>query len=192
MASLWLTGVPDEAAERPLRTLKAIREALRAFAPDAGLEAAEAILDDFQQLGLAHLGDYPADWTGYDRREVRHALTEAGCETGIDIDPEVYQDRQRARAMTAEGATPEEVFRKVAPGESAPPRPDGVQPGEPAYKTAMVLMANLEGNPLKAASVAVGLARTTGAVSFYTEVVASMVLTFPWLEEMLRAQKLVA
>lgn len=168
MADLWLTGVPRDAAENPLPTLKAIRTALRAFEPRAGIEAAEAVLEVFRAEGVAHLGTSSLTIPG-----IREPLLQAGCSTAYDIDPTEY-----AKA------------REEQEPEPSKPAPEGVQPGEPAYKTAMLLMANLEGNPLKAASAAVGLARTTGAVDFYTEVVASMILTFPWLDEMLRQQKL--
>ena len=185
MASLWLTTVPDEAREHPLPTLKAIREALRAFDPAAGIEAAEAVLETFHADGFAHLGD------GGPTIELREKLLLAGCGTALNLDPEAYARSLQAKSMTAAGASPEEVFRTVAHGEPGPPpQPNGVQPSESAYRTAMVLMVNLEGNPMKASSVAIGLARTTNAVAFYTEVVAAMILTFPWLEEMLKQQKL--
>lgn len=73
---------------------------------------------------------------------------------------------------------------------SAADEPTLVVNSDAAYSTAMLLMANVEGNPLKAAAVAVGLARTTGEIEFYTAVVATLIGTFPWLEAMMKQQNL--
>ena len=166
MPSLWLTGVSSEAAENPLPTLKAIRQVLRwVVGSRAGIEDAEVMLREVSDTGVAHLGDFAAA----DVEELQGVLDAAGCSTGVDIDPDSY-------------------VTKLPTSEDK--QDEGIRPTKAAYQTAMVLMANMDGNPLRAASVAVGLARTTGEEAFYTEVVASMILTFPWLEAMLRAQQL--
>lgn len=161
MPSLWLTSTPSDAADHSLPTLKAIRSALRVFDPDAGIDTAEAILATLKTDGCALLGNSDQ----IDRiDDAIVTLEAAGCEASLDVDPSDY------------GPEPTEVTpTKIT---------------DPAYQTAMLLMANFDGNPLRAAAVAVGLARTTGAVAFYTEVVASMIVTFPWLNEMMREQNL--
>lgn len=165
-----------------MRTLKAIREALREFDPEATFETASDVLETAQTQGFTLLAN--AEYVA--SMKVREKLLEHGIGTALNLDPVAYAERQAARQMTADGASPEAVFAMIAPGEPQV----GSLPDEQSYRTAMVLMANMEGNPLKASSVAIGLARTTGEVAFYTKVVASMIVVFPWLEEMLKQQKL--
>ncbi len=173
MADLWLVAAP----ENEMQALRAIREALRFFTSEATLEDADGVLSGLKKQGFAFLGSAPEELI--DRLyELKDDLFDSGCGAAFDIDQEKYARRFRSKRMTAEGATPEEVFAKEAPGEPT-------EPTARAYETALALMAASEGNPLRAAITAANLARTTGHAEVHHGAIAGLARAFPWLPKAL-------
>lgn len=167
-------------------SLKAIRDALRLWNPEANAAQAKGVLDVFDVLGYSHVGtsDDPTLLAAATR-----ALEAAGIHAEVDYDTERHDRRRNAAKAAAEGLTPEAVFKAQAEVETPGPNPNPQVEGKavlPATQTALVLMAQANGNPLQAAAFAANLGRSTGQMDFYAEVMTILTLTFPWLYGMLQ------
>lgn len=179
MRTLWVTHLPDNT----LMAIKALREAQRFFDPEADTATAAEAHDVFGHDGFVYIGETTP--TSGDLDALRASLRSQGCETRLDLNPEDYARQVRARRLTEAGATPEQVFAAEAPGvpttELAREAQEAGIYSTAAYETALVLMAQSQGNPLKAAAVASMLARTTEDDDLYHEVIAALCGPFPWL-----------
>lgn len=197
MTSLYLTACPDGAGE--LIRLKAIRDALRFWEPDADMTDAHNVLDVFNADGFCLLGQ--GDMTPevrHDLEALRERLRDSGFETRLDLDPERYASQQRADALTQAGASPEQVFAAEAPGPHPPLQAPAIRQAlshdgslrVSAYETGQVLLTFAEGNPLRAAAFASMLARTTREKGLYGEVIIGLTRTYPWLVQAVQEQGL--
>lgn len=167
--------------ENKMRALAAVRKALAFFGTPASLTEAQEIIDTFKSDGFAFLG-VTEDEPGLTK--LQEDLADLDCGTARDIDPVKWVRGIQARRMTQRGATPEQVFRKLAPGTPSEPQkmPEKVILPPEAYETAIALMGTCEGNSLKAAATARNLGVTTGNQALYRDVIRALVKTFPWLE----------
>jgi hypothetical protein len=169
----------------PVVAAKAIREALRVVNPgtDITLGNAQTLMGWLENEGKAFLAEVEAP----DAAKLISALQENGvfATTG---DPEQARRQYDAKRLSEAGASPEDVFGALAPGDA----PDEASDGESDYcaQTGMVLLAITSGNPLSACAHASAFARTTGDPEFWTDVQASLIETFPWIAQSLRASGL--
>lgn len=166
----------------PVVAVKAIREALRVLYPDTEVTMwdAQAVLREFNSEGSTVLADVPDDKA---TSQVIYALHANGVFATMG-DPERAKRQHDARKLSEAGATPEDVFDALAPGEP-PEAPSDEEPdradADHAAQTCMALLVMTEGNPLNACAHAHALSRTTGDPEFWTEVQRDLVATFPWL-----------
>jgi hypothetical protein len=184
----YLLEVPDPADYVPIKLLKDVRDCMRVLNPGIRSEAAEACIGSVRRVGYGILGTDEADDPMQTLAKLREHLTDA-CVVSYDIDPEQRERRFQSRQLTRGGATPEQVFQQLAPGEAGENvRPITVETAYPtAAKTAFMLMVPTDGNPLNAAVTALNLGRTTGDTEDYNDVVRFIIQCAPWVEEMLRA-----
>lgn len=187
MTTLWITGM--QRGNR-LARLKAVREAMRAFDAEADIQSASDALVALRRQGFAFVGEGDEDAVS----AAEGILAGVGVRHKRDLDPDTYAAKLRAKAMTAAGATPEEVFASEAPGaatevavESEP-----LWSTQQAYDTAMVLLAMCDGSPLKAAGEAQLLMRSTGQDDLFADVIRVFCHVFPVTEEILKANGVVS
>lgn len=197
MTSLWLTEVPEGSGE--LMRLKAIREALRFFEPEADMTDAHSVLDVFNADGFCLLGQGDlGPVTATALTDLRERLAHEGFKTKVDLDPERYASQRRADALTRDGATPEQVFASEAPGPHPPLQAPVIRPAligdgplrVSAYETGQVLLTFADGNPLRAAAFASMLARTTRDKQTYADTIIGLMRTYPWLQTAVEEQGL--
>lgn len=156
--------MPEKSA---LDLLKSIREALQAAHGSGSLRQAASIVKAFSDNGQARLAD----------AETPDALEAAAgrlLEDGFGIKWNLDPAASTERPPTDDDEEDEDTLT------------------DDAYHTALVLMAMTEGNPLTAALNCSLLASASGDEELYTEVVMALCRAFPFLEEMLRQQGVVA
>ena len=169
----------------PVVATKAIREALRKIFPGAPVPVTDAyvVLVGFNEEGEAVLADLPDDTEGV--AALLAALGENGVFATVG-DPQRARRQYDAQKLSEAGATPEDVFNALAPGEAPEAASDEESDLTHSAATAMTLLVMTEGNPLNACAHAFTLARATGDPEFWTEVQRNLVSTFPFLEKLLR------
>lgn len=173
--------------------VKAIREALRVLydaeaegspEPRPGLAAAKAVLDAFREDGVAKLGETD-DADGAANLILALRANGVFATTGS---PERALRYHRAERLRQEGATPEEAFAALAPGDApeAPAEPPAIRPDAGA-STALALMQMADGNPLAAAAFAATLSRAQGEASIpmWRVVQRFIIATYPFIQETL-------
>jgi hypothetical protein len=163
---LYITNTPEQ---NHIRTLKQIREILAVTDNAAEMRDAQNVWDVFNKHGFAFVGLFNNAQT---MENCRDKLEAWGYESKINLKlPE-----------ESPGGTSKEIEQSVVENEEEPEI--GVE------ATALVLMANCDGNPLRATALAIALSRTTGATALYDDVVMLLRDSFPWLTAMMKSQEM--
>lgn len=187
----YLIEVPAPADSYKLKELKAVRDAMRILSPEATATDAERAIQSVRERGWAILGTSETMEVDDVLARVREHLPREDFAVAIDIDTASRERRWKSRELTKQGATPEQVFSELAPGE----RTDEVRgkavpikvAHSPISKTAFTCLLHADGNPVHAAAMALQLGRNSGQDAFYRDVVRFIIEAAPWVDEMLRA-----
>lgn len=202
--SLYLTGRHPE-----LDNLRAVTELRKVLVdliaagvndvPATSHGDARIVLDVLDSDGLAFLGSSEDEAGAELLSAFREKLRAAGFGAQVDPDVERLTRNHETRRMTAEGATPEQVFGAVASGAVDAPEPPSAETHGPmgvpmtprAYRMALILLAAHEGNPLFAALTAIKLGRADGDLEKWVKVVHALGETHPWImPELVKAGEL--
>lgn len=154
------------------------------------LDATQNIIENIDRDGFSFVGESN---TESELAILCTTLAERGFETELDMDTVKAHTRKWSKRLTTDGATPEEVF--AMRGGSLPENP--IVPASVTaipseiHRTALVMMARSQGNPLNACADCIAIMRVSeGQRSFFGQVVEYYESCFPWLNEMLVTQKL--
>jgi hypothetical protein len=151
----------------PLNAAKGVRAARLALGRPVQLAEAAQIVKHAEDTGLALVGKH-ADLVTV--KGAHNALLNGSvraCEGFIDLSPEGQIKVTRDAKSPAPEAAPQ------------PPRPE---PSNIAHRVAIQFMAMTNGNPLVAAAHAHRMGIVAEEPQFFAEVVAALVITFPWIE----------
>lgn len=177
--------VPQD--KRVLAT-RGLRSALLVLDQDASFTAIRLLMDTLEASGAALLGSG-------DTETLIRAATALEDRSGGTLKAALDADATTLATLTE---TVEAVMTAmpspVAAGTPEPPSEPEAKPHPqfpyPATETAMVLLCQCEGNPVRAAAVAHNLSRTTQQPALYSDVVLFIVATFPWTKETLLANEI--
>lgn len=177
--------VPDH--KRVLAT-RGLRSALLALDADASFAVIRPLMDRLEAEGSVLVGGGDTDAV----IRAKAALEERSLRTlkaALDAGPADLAVLTRSEAEST-ASTPAPVDAGTPQTPSEPESKPHPQFPYPATETAMVLMCQAEGNPVRAAATAHNLARTTTHAELYTDVVLFIVATFPWTKETLLANEI--
>lgn len=160
----------DPSGEGGVKTIKAVRDALRVIDPQAKAQQASQLLEEFLREGTAHIADADPPTAA----RMQEILEAGGCASVVDPDETWIERRRRA------AEPPEEVSDDLE-------EPDMANFAPAAYATAIALVVAKEGNPAAAAALAITLGTTTSDRALYDEVVELLAEIYPWVEVVLRA-----
>lgn len=152
----------------PLNAAKGVRAARLALGRPVQLAEAAQIVKHAEDTGLALVGKHADPETIKGAYNALLNGSVRACEGYIDLNPEAQLD------VAAKG--------RVAPPEPAPKQPPRPQPSTIAHRVAIQFMAMTNGNPLVAAAHAHRMGIVAEEPQFFAEVVAALVITFPWIE----------
>lgn len=179
MAALFLTGLGGHTR---LNATKHVREAMKVFDSAATASDAYRVTSVVHREGFALLGETDDP----DRMIAAAAVLEHNSlPYAMFSTVERGTLRLSSQQMTANGATPEEVFATTA--ADAPGDPDEDE-GAPVReltpevrRVALAIVAMADGNPLTAGGYIINLARASGQERYWLDVLLALGEVFPWV-----------